>query len=137
MNRCASCPVAAETHCPAQPGGPRPAHPRYCELVARDPATWSPLIQAASRHEPPPPPPVPTEVPAEAVAGQHLREALRRIQSCDYRIPNKLAGDSYDPEAGGCGCLAVCLAGFGRQTDRAVGRECWHCPLAEAIASPR
>lgn len=47
--RCPGCPTPPGTPCPAVDGVHRAPHPRYCELVAADPAVWAPKVLSRAR----------------------------------------------------------------------------------------
>jgi hypothetical protein len=149
---CAACPVAG-----AALGVPcaRHAlnHPRYCELAARDPATWGPLIVRASRlaadsagaaEEPagpparkpgdsePPLPPLPTQawnlVKAEV---RHAADGRRTVDAATLaaRLSHcngceKLRGS--DRRCSACGCPVDVKATWASES----------CPLGKWSAAP-
>ena len=127
--------TAAPEACPCRIQG----NPNGCEGMRKNPNKWTPILASRERRltgaEAPPPAPRPERRPTVA----ENRRAYWAIRECDYRIPIKLASpDGYDPDAGGCGCQAICLAGMSRRPDRAVGSECSDChvPLAEPPERP-
>lgn len=104
--RCDLCPVAFNLVCPANRTPPAHSHTVYCDQLAADPETYSPLIVAAARREaglepPPPPRPKRTDDALQALLRGLSPEGRETVESCGWRGSRQAC----------CGPVTVCRLG--------------------------